>query len=111
MPFSERALADAIAAGRPVLIDFEAEWCLPCREMGRTTFRDASVVRAAAAFAALKVDVTSSDGRATELMGRYKVAGVPTYVLLGPDGTERGRLVGFVQPDEMLRGFAEARGG
>jgi thiol:disulfide interchange protein DsbD len=102
-PFSDDAVARAIAAGRPVLIDFEAEWCLPCREMDRTTFRDPGVVRAAAAFAALKVDVTSTDERAAELMARFAVPGVPTYVLLGPDGHERRRFVGFVAAEDMLR--------
>src|SRR5262249_42807637 len=102
-PFSDDAVARAIAAGRPGLIDFEGEWCLPCREMDRTTFRDAAVVRAAAGFATLRVDVTSADDRVNELMARFAVPGVPTYVLLGPDGRERGRLVGFVGPDEMLR--------
>jgi len=109
--FSDDALARAVAAGRPVLIDFEAAWCLPCREMERTTFRDPAVVRAAAAFAAFKVDVTESDERAEGLMGRFKVAGVPTYVLLGPDGRERQRFVGFVKVEDMLRGLDGVRGG
>jgi thiol:disulfide interchange protein DsbD len=71
--------------------------------MDRTTFRDAAVVRAASGFATLKVDVTSADDRSAELMSRFVVPGVPTYVLLGPDGQERGRLVGFVPADDMLR--------
>ena len=100
--YSEDALARAIAAGRPVLLDFEAEWCLPCREMERTTFRDPAVVRAAAAFATLKIDLTEEDDPTAALRERFGVAGVPTYVLLGPDGQERRRLVGFVSPGEML---------
>ena len=111
VPFSDEALTEAVAAGRPVLIDFEAEWCLPCREMARSTFRDAGVVRAAAPFATLKVDVTASDDRSSELMGRFKVPGVPTYVLLGPDGQERRRLVGFVRAADMLEALEEARHG
>ena len=102
-PFSDDAVARAVAAGRPVLIDFEAEWCLPCREMDSTTFRDAAVVRVAAGFTTLKVDVTSADARSNELMARFAVPGVPTYVLLGPDGRERRRFVGFVRADDMLR--------
>jgi thiol:disulfide interchange protein DsbD len=94
--FTEQALSDARAAGRPVLIDFQAVWCLPCREMERTTFRDPDVVRAAGAFATLRADVTEEDDRTAALMARFNVPGVPTYVLLDGEGRERQRLVGFV---------------
>jgi thioredoxin:protein disulfide reductase len=112
--FSDEALAAALAGGRPVLIDFEAEWCLPCREMERTTFRDAEVVRATTGLVPLKVDVTNGDDRASLLMDRYHVVGVPTYVLLGADGVERRRFVGFVSAAEMRAALSElgrARGG
>ena len=55
-----------------------------------------------AAFATLKVDLTEEDDPTAALRERFGVAGVPTYVLLGPDGQERRRLVGFVSPGEML---------
>jgi thiol:disulfide interchange protein DsbD len=100
--FSEASLAQAVSRSRPVLIDFQADWCLPCREMDRTTFRDPGVVRAAESFTALKVDVTAEDEAVSRLMGRFGVAGVPTYLLLGADGREHRRLVGFVPAKEML---------
>jgi thiol:disulfide interchange protein DsbD len=102
-PFSEDALTESIAAGRPVLIDFGADWCLPCREMDRTTFRDPDVVRAAAPFTPLRVDATADDERVKAILGRYRVPGVPTFVLIGPDGVERRRLSGYVAADEMAR--------
>lgn len=109
-PFSEEALAHATESGRPVLIDFQAAWCLPCREMERTTFRDPAVVRATRDFAALKADVTAQDARAEALMTRWEVPGVPTYVILGPDGQERRRFVGFVPADRLLEGLRAAVG-
>ncbi len=102
VPFSEQALVHELGAGRPVFIDFQAAWCLPCREMARTTFRDPAVVRAADRFAMLRADVTAEDDAAASLMERYQVPGVPTYVILGPDGRERQRLVGFIPVPEML---------
>jgi len=105
--FSDDALTREVAASRPVFIDFEATWCLPCREMDRTTFRDPAVARAAGRFAMLRADVTAQDDTAAALMDRYHVPGVPTYVLLGRDGTERRRLVGFVHVDEMLKAMDE----
>src|SRR5262245_14012296 len=109
-PFSEEALAQATESRRPVLIDFQAAWCLPCREMERTTFRDPAVVRATRDFAALKADVTAQDAHAEALMTRWDVPGVPTYVILGPDGQERRRFVGFVPVDRLLEGLREAVG-
>jgi len=108
--YSEDALARAIAEGQPVLLDFEAAWCLPCREMERTTFRDPAVVRAMAAFATLKIDLTEEDDPTAALRERFAIAGVPTYVLLGPDGQERRRFIGFVPVDRMLDGLRETAG-
>jgi thiol:disulfide interchange protein DsbD len=102
-PFSEDALTQAIADGRPVLLDFEADWCLPCKEMDRTTFRDPGVVRAAEPFVALRVDATEDDERVKAILARFRVPGVPTYVVLGPNGVERLRLSGYVPADEMVR--------
>jgi thiol:disulfide interchange protein DsbD len=101
-PFSDEALAREVTSHRPVFIDFQAAWCIPCREMERTTFRDPAVVRAADRFAMLRADVTEQDEASEGLMARYNVPGVPTYVLLGPDGQERRRFVGFVPADELL---------
>jgi thiol:disulfide interchange protein DsbD len=110
MPFSDDALAHATASGRPVLIDFQAAWCLPCREMERTTFRDPAVVRASRDFAALRADVTAQDDQAEALMAQWQIPGVPTYVLLGPDGQERRRFIGFVPVERMLDALREVSG-
>jgi len=107
-PFSDDVLAQALASGRPVLIDFEASWCLPCREMDRTTFRDPAVVRTAREFTMVRADVTEEVGASAVLMDRYHVAGVPTYVLLDRGGRERRRMVGFVPAPDLVAAMEEA---
>jgi thiol:disulfide interchange protein DsbD len=108
--FSDQALVEARAAGRPVLIDFQALWCIPCREMEHTTFRDPAIVSAARAFATLKADVSEQDDRTTALMARFNVPGVPTYVLLDGRGEERKRFVGFVAAPELHEALRQVAG-
>jgi thiol:disulfide interchange protein DsbD len=107
---SERALTVARNERRPVLIDFQAEWCLPCRRMERTTFVDPAFVETARDFATLKADVTAQDDVAEGLMQRFAVSGVPTYVLLAPDGREVQRFEGYVQADAMVGAMRETLG-
>jgi thiol:disulfide interchange protein DsbD len=108
VPLSEQALAAALAERRPVLIDFQAEWCLPCRKMERTTFVDPTFVDVAKGFSALKADVTEQDEAAGTLMRRFSVSGVPTYVLLAADGKEIRRFEGYVAADAMVDAMRDA---
>lgn len=105
-PYSEEALAEAQADGKPVLMDFYADWCVPCLELDRVTFTDEQVIEATEKFARLKVDLTRYDSPEAEaLRERFDVAGVPTLVFLGEDGKEisDSRVVGFMEPDPFLK--------
>jgi thiol:disulfide interchange protein DsbD len=87
-PYSEAALQQAVAEGKPVVIDFYADWCLPCKELEANTFSDPRVAQAFEGIVALKADLTRDDSPAVQdLKKRFSIVGVPTIVFL--DGTGR----------------------
>lgn len=100
----DRALASASAAGKPVMLDFYADWCVSCKEMEKYTFTDGSVQSALANTLLLQADVTANDADDQALLQRFGIFGPPTIAFFGADGIERKnfRLVGFV-PAERFR--------
>lgn len=116
--YDEGALVAAARDGRPVIIDFSAAWCIPCKELEHTTFATPPVVEKARGFLTLKADLTDSRSPAVQaLKDRYQVMGVPTVVFLTPDGREieRLRFTGVIRSEDFLErmehALAEAGGG
>ena len=104
--FSEQKLAEAQSDGMPVIIDFYADWCIPCLELDRNTFTNAEVAKDAGEFMRLKVDLTHFDSPEAEVLRKkYNIAGVPTIVFLTSNGQEHleSRIVGFVPPFEFVK--------
>jgi thioredoxin:protein disulfide reductase len=94
----DRALAAARTGGRPVMLDFYADWCVSCKEMERDTFSDPAVQAQLARFVLLQADVTANDSDDQALMqGRFGLPGPPAILFFDPAGAElKGlRLVGF----------------
>jgi thiol:disulfide interchange protein DsbD len=93
----DAAVASATAAGRPVMLDFYADWCASCKEMEKLTFTDAQVQAALANAVLLQADVTANDEHDKALLNRFEIFGPPTIAFFGRDGVERKnfRLVGF----------------
>jgi len=105
VPYSASALEQAAAEGKPVVIDFYADWCLPCKEMDLVTFSRSEVLEAAGPMVMIKADVTLDSTEASrEAVPHFQVEGVPTVVFLDAEGRERKdlRLGSFVRAPEML---------
>ena len=105
-PYSEQALVEARAAGRGVIIDTFADWCIPCKELDQATFADAAVRTEAERFVTLKLDLTGSDAgsEAARAKTRFGIRGVPTVIFLDGGGKEIAelRLEGFEKPNAFL---------
>jgi thiol:disulfide interchange protein DsbD len=99
-------LAAARAAGKPVVIDFYADWCLPCKELDEKTFTDARVGKELDRFVRVKADLTvAEDAKTKELTQKFAIVGVPTIVFIDSKGNEvaDARWVGFQPPAEFVK--------
>lgn len=108
-PLSPSSLSRAIEEGKPAVVEFGAEWCLPCVEMEHSTFIDPAVTHQARSFSMLQADVTEDSAANDALLEEFGVAGVPTIIFYDRDGAERERLVGFVSARRMLDSMQRVR--
>ena len=101
-PFDPAVLPNAVAERKPVLVDFRADWCIPCREMDRSTFIDPAVVKETQRFIRMRADLTAQDDKNAALMAKFNIQGVPTTMLIDSSGRIRDQKVGYVGAKEML---------
>jgi thiol:disulfide interchange protein DsbD len=104
------AVAAARAAGRPLLVDFAASWCLPCREFEVKVFSRPEVAAELQRFTLLRVDLTREDDDPTLgiIKHKYGADTLPAIRILSRDGTLVAKTDTLVPPDQFLGLLARA---
>ena len=102
-----------MAAGRPVMLDFYADWCVSCKEMEKFTFADAQVQAKLAGFTLLKADVTANSDDDKALLARFGLFGPPGILFFDTSGREIKtiRVVGYQDAGRFLQTLAQVPGG
>lgn len=97
-------LAAAQAAGKPVMLDFYADWCVSCKEMERFTFADDKVAARMKQMTLLQADVTANNDADKALLKRFGLFGPPGIIFYDAGGRELNdlRVIGFVPADKFL---------
>ena len=93
------------SAGRPVMLDFYADWCVSCKEMERYTFSDTRVQARLAGMLLLQADVTANNENDQALLKRFRLFGPPGIIFFDAAGAEAThvRVIGYQAPEQFLK--------
>lgn len=110
IPYSEGILTRAAGEKRPVMLDFYADWCGPCRAMEENVFTLPEVVKLGRNFMTVRVDLTKRRPYQDLLLKRFQVRGVPTILFLDRGGVEQRslRIESYLGRTEVLGRMKEA---
>jgi thiol:disulfide interchange protein DsbD len=103
--YSPQLLQQAKEEAKPVILDFYADWCIPCKELDNFTFSDERIQKQSENFVMVKADLTHFQTEETSVIReKFNVRGVPTIVFLDKSGKEitNLRLVEFEEADQFL---------
>jgi len=101
---------EARRTGKPLLLDFYADWCISCKEMEIKTFANPAVAKKMQEFILVQADVTRNTAEHQALLKQYGLFGPPGILLFNPAGEEQinQRVVGFMPPDRFLMRLSAA---
>ena len=97
--WTKQTLEQAKQQNRLVLIDLTAQWCMFCKKMEQTTYKDKAVIEELQQhYIAIKAD----EAEFPELASRYPKVGRPGTIILDSDGNELVAKSGYLKPQWML---------
>ncbi len=97
-----QAVQKAKAEGKPLLVDFGAEWCLPCKQMETKTFANEDVQRELSRFVLLRIDCTDPTPENEKLQEKYQSQTLPSVLVFDRNGQRTAWLREFTPPDMLL---------
>ena len=99
----DAALKAAAISGKPLLLDFYADWCVSCKEMERFTFADEQVKQRLAGMVKVQVDVTANNAEHQALLKRFRLFGPPGIIFFDKNGKEINglRVIGFQNAEKF----------
>ncbi len=100
--FDDATAQSAIDDNQTVILDFAADWCLPCRELDERTFSDPSVAKILTTYTRFKANLTKETEETEAWTEKYDVRGVPTIIVF-EDGEESFRITGFEGPEIFIK--------
>lgn len=108
----DAALADAKAAGKPVLLDWYADWCISCKVIEHEVLNAPQVQAQLGAFKLLRFDMTESNAEQRTLLDRYQLFGPPALLFFAANGSELSadRVIGEINAGEFAAILTRVRG-
>jgi len=102
--------AKLAAPGKPVMLDFYADWCVSCKEMEHFTFSDPAVKKQLDGMLLLQVDVTANTAEHKALLKRFSLFGPPGIIFFDAQGREiKGlRVIGYQNAERFLKTLSYA---
>ena len=105
----EQILARAKQENKYVFVDFFATWCGPCKRMDEKTFTDAKVQDLLNSM--IPADWDAEKDPHVAIAKQYKVSAYPTLLVIGPDGKEVDRYLGYMDPADFIKTIDGYRNG
>jgi thiol:disulfide interchange protein DsbD len=101
--------SSVIAAGKPTMIDFYADWCAQCKELDKFTYVDLRIIELSKKFNNIKIDLTKGD---KEIESKFKILGLPVVAFIDKNGRENEslRVTGYLKPGEFKKVMEKALG-
>lgn len=108
--YSNDKYQTALANKNKILIDFYADWCIPCKELDALTFSNPKVIEKLKEFKNFKVDMTKTLSEETEIVRKkFNIQGMPTLLIYDTNGKEINRITGFLNADDFIKLIEEVK--